>query len=155
MKYVSEKAQELIETRKEDCKEAIIDALADLQARQDQMRAAFETYHALRSLNLDYPVTDKYKVRVDYDRINAMRARLAYCPYEKFPIIMQLDNGYARLKAKDNSLYIEVKPEYTHTLSVDIDTERVNMEIYGKSYQITAFVQDLKEFAQAISEIAE
>lgn len=155
MKYVSEKAKELIEERAEDCKEAIIDALAEIQARQNSMQAAFETYHAMRSLNLDYPASDKYKVRVDYDRIYALAAHLTYCPYEEQPIIMQLNNGYAKLKAKDGSLIIEVQPEYTRTLLVEIDTERVNMEIYGKSYQITSFVKNLCDFAQAISDKAE
>jgi hypothetical protein len=155
MKYVSEKAKELIETRKEDCEEAIIDALADLQARQDQMRAAFETYHALRSLNLDYPVTDKYKVRADYSSISAMGAHLTYCPYDEFPIKMQLNNGYAKLKAKSGSLIIEVIPEYAYTLSEEINTARVDTEIYGRYQEIVHFIDHLCEFAQAISDKAE
>ena len=155
MKYVSGKAKELIEAREKECAEAIKGAIADLQGMQEQMQAAFETYHALRNLGLDYPASDKYKVRVDYESINALGALLTYCPYEEFPIKMQLNNGYARLKVTENSLIIEVKPEYAYPIYSDIVTERVNMEIYGKSYMFVLFVEHLSEFALAISEIAE
>ena len=156
MRYVSENVKELIETQAEACEEEIIDALADIQAMRDQMQAAFENYHAMRNLGLDViPPTDRYKVRVDYSSINAMTANLTYCPYEEFPIKVQLENGYAKLKAKDNSLIIDVKPEYAYSLSEEIEIERVNMKIYGKTFQITNFAKNLKEFTQAISNIAQ
>lgn len=155
MKYVSEKAKEKIENIAKAYISEIIDALANIQARQNSMQAAFETYHAMRNLGLDYPASDKYKVRVDYSSISAMGAHLTYCPYDKFPIKMQLNNGYAKLKAKSGSLIIEVTPEYEYTLSEEINTARVDTEIYGRYQEIVRFIDHLCEFAQAISDKAE
>lgn len=157
MKYVSEKAKEKIENIAKAYTSEIIDALAELQARREQMRAAFETFHAMRNLGLDYPdpASAKYNVRVDYASINALGAYLTYYPYEDYPIKMQLNNGYANLKAKRGSLIIEVKPEYAYTLSEEINTTRVDTEIYGRYQEIVRFIDHLCEFAQSISDKAE